>query len=173
MSDTNNNLDPDDPGTLRARFEESQGVLLRENAFLRAGVDLDSPLGRVFARGYDGELTPEAIRTGFAEIAPTPAVIAATDPIPAPVATPVVAVVAPTADETAALAAASALAQGVAPVDTPTQHPSRAAVEGYYADLKLGVTNKDAEARAFDTVFGAAAQGDQRVIIPNGRQGGS
>lgn len=37
-------------------------LLERENAMLRAGVDLDSKAGQYFAKGYDGELTAEAIK---------------------------------------------------------------------------------------------------------------
>lgn len=40
----------------------------RELAFLKAGVNPDTPLGSMFARGYDGELTGEAIKAAAAEI---------------------------------------------------------------------------------------------------------
>jgi len=39
-------------------------------AFLKAGVDLDSKMGQVFAKGYDGELDPEAIRSEWSDLAP-------------------------------------------------------------------------------------------------------
>lgn len=42
----------------------------RELTFLRAGVDLDSPVGKLFAKAYDGELDPEAIQKEWEPIAP-------------------------------------------------------------------------------------------------------
>jgi hypothetical protein len=47
------------------RYDEAQAALpalKRENALMRSGVDLESPLGQLFVKGYDGELTAEAIR---------------------------------------------------------------------------------------------------------------
>lgn len=43
-------------------------------AFVEAGIPLDSPMSKYFIKGYDGELTPEAIREAALEaqlIAPT------------------------------------------------------------------------------------------------------
>lgn len=39
----------------------------RELAFLKAGVDLSSPIAKYFVKGYDGEFTPEAIRQAAME----------------------------------------------------------------------------------------------------------
>jgi hypothetical protein len=47
----------------------------RELAFVRAGVDLDNPVGQLFAKAYDGELDKEAIGTawtGLGVTAPPP-----------------------------------------------------------------------------------------------------
>lgn len=43
----------------------------RELTFLRAGVDLDSPVGKLFAKAYDGELDPDAIKKEWSDIAPS------------------------------------------------------------------------------------------------------
>lgn len=46
-------------------------------AFVEAGVPLDSPMSKYFIKGYDGDLTPEAIREAAQEaqlIAPVPQV---------------------------------------------------------------------------------------------------
>ncbi len=40
----------------------------KENAFLKAGIDLDSPLGKMFAKGYDGELTVDALKTAASAV---------------------------------------------------------------------------------------------------------
>lgn len=44
-----------------ARQEAEQ--LRRENAFLKAGIDPESPRAKYFVKGYDGELTAEAIKS--------------------------------------------------------------------------------------------------------------
>lgn len=44
-----------------ARQEAEQ--LRRENAFLKAGIDPESPRAKYFVKGYDGELSAEAIKS--------------------------------------------------------------------------------------------------------------
>lgn len=39
----------------------------RELAFVKAGVPLDNPVAKYFIKGYDGEITPEAIRAAAEE----------------------------------------------------------------------------------------------------------
>jgi hypothetical protein len=49
----------------------------KELAFVKAGLDMNSPMAKYFVKGYDGELSPEAIREAAMEaqlITPTPAV---------------------------------------------------------------------------------------------------
>lgn len=46
-----------------ATFAETQ----KKFAFIEAGVQLDSPMAKYFIKGYDGELTPEAIRVAAEE----------------------------------------------------------------------------------------------------------
>lgn len=47
-----------------AEFSETQ----RELAFVKAGIDPASPKAKYFVKGYDGELTPEAIREAAVEV---------------------------------------------------------------------------------------------------------
>lgn len=47
-------------------------ALARENAMLRVGVPLDTDLGKLFGRAYEGELDPEAIKVEWDKIAPQP-----------------------------------------------------------------------------------------------------
>ena len=71
--------DPREIQSLRKAAEKGR-KLERENAFLRAGVDVDNPRNSYFIKGYEGELTPDAIKAagieaGFIEApAPDPAV---------------------------------------------------------------------------------------------------
>lgn len=74
MSETTDDLyteDPDAPGMVRMSRENIKRleakanrnpVLERENAFLKAGMPVEDPKLSYFIKGYDGPLTPDAIR---------------------------------------------------------------------------------------------------------------
>jgi len=51
---------------LKARADEASNAA-RELAFVRAGVDSADPMAKYFVKAYDGELSPEAIRTAAIE----------------------------------------------------------------------------------------------------------
>lgn len=51
---------------LRKQVAEAQAAQ-KELAFVKAGIDLNSPMAKYFVKGYDGELTPEAIRLAAEE----------------------------------------------------------------------------------------------------------
>jgi hypothetical protein len=55
-----------------AAEKQKREVLERQMAFMQAGVDLDSPLGKMFAKGYEGDLTVDAIRTAGSEVGVVP-----------------------------------------------------------------------------------------------------
>ena len=48
---------------LKAQAENAQ----KELAFAKAGIDLTSKMSQYFVKGYDGELTPEAIQAAAME----------------------------------------------------------------------------------------------------------
>ena len=48
-----------------AKLEASNAK--RELAFMKAGIDLESPTGKLFAKAYDGETTLEAVRAAAGE----------------------------------------------------------------------------------------------------------
>ena len=82
-------LDRERDRTRAARAEAAEAEQLRrEVAFLRAGVDADSPLGQVFQKGYDGELDVEAIKTAWSAIAPAATPPPSSETPPPPEATP-------------------------------------------------------------------------------------
>ncbi len=61
---------------LRKQVAEAESAR-KELAFVKAGIDLTSPMSKYFVKGYDGELTPEAIRLAAEEaqlITPQPTV---------------------------------------------------------------------------------------------------
>ena len=51
---------------LRQQVAEAE-LTRRELAFMKAGIDPDSPMSKYFVKGYDGELTQEAIRQAAIE----------------------------------------------------------------------------------------------------------
>lgn len=52
-------------------LKEARGAQ-RELAFVKAGVDTDSPLGKVLMKGYDGKDDVDAIKAAWAELNPQP-----------------------------------------------------------------------------------------------------
>lgn len=50
----------------REQLAAAQGAQ-RELAFVKAGVDLNAPVAKYFVKGYEGDLTPEAIRSAAEE----------------------------------------------------------------------------------------------------------
>jgi hypothetical protein len=140
----------------------------REIAMLRAGVDDSSPIGKMFVKGYDGEVDPEKIRAAWAEVAP-PAT-APTPETPAPEPTPVQPADGPTEAEAAAAAARSALAAGSTPPgEEPQPDPWAKGFAERQEVLARGGTVDAADARVWDNVFNAAAVGDERVLHNQGR----
>ena len=51
----------------RRELEQKVAELERRDVFARAGVPVDDPGARYFVKGYDGELTPEAIKAAAIE----------------------------------------------------------------------------------------------------------
>jgi hypothetical protein len=51
---------------LRKQVAEAQAAQ-KELAFVKAGIDLASPMAKYFVKGYDGELSPDAIRLAAEE----------------------------------------------------------------------------------------------------------
>jgi len=64
-NDWRRRLEADAEAGRKAQAEAAQAR--RELAFLKAGVDLESPLGKLFAKGYDGDLTPDAVKSAAVE----------------------------------------------------------------------------------------------------------
>ena len=69
---------PKDPVRARMRLLEKEAAelkkqvaeaeaLKREMAFIKAGIPTDNPMSKYFVKGYDGEVTPEAIRQAAEE----------------------------------------------------------------------------------------------------------
>jgi hypothetical protein len=59
------------------QIAEEAAAAKRELAFMKVGIDLESPVGKLFAKAYDGDVSPEAVSAAAAEygiLKPPPAV---------------------------------------------------------------------------------------------------
>jgi small-conductance mechanosensitive channel len=126
-------------------------ALNRENAMLKAGVDVESALGQMFSRAYDGELTVEAIRTQASEIG---ALAPTAPPSNEPEITPEEQ---QAGRERAALGADAGSPQGLPEVD-----PVQQGWTEYHADLKRGVQRDTAAGNVIGSMIAAANDGDPR-----------
>lgn len=134
----------------------------RELAFYRAGLkadELQTPVGALFAKAYDGELSSEAIKAAWAEVG-------GTTPAPDPANTI-------TDEEAAFTQERQRLASGAAgdtgePPPKPVRGAEGAAATAARAALANGASRDDAMGVAFSELAAAAARGDQSVIVPFG-----
>lgn len=186
MSDQNSNAE--NIAVLREQAEASEAnriaaeAMARENAMLKAQINVDSPLGAMFATAYRGELTTEAIQKAALEIgAWKPAEVTPTTPTtdqgqqapPAAPGTP--APVTQTYDPVEAAArmlAAGGTTSGVAGGETPPPVPQDVMAKAYeeYTDLVMrGRASDDAAIAVFGAKLKAAAEGDQSVIFDPAR----
>lgn len=131
----------------------------RENAILKAlpGVDLETPLGKMFLSSYDGEPTTEAIRAAAQPVGLYTEPEAPVDPN--------------LEVDTAAAAARADLNTGsVAPSETPDpeelEDPGTLGLKKFDEALHNGRSSENASAEFFDRVVSAAARGDSRAIWP-------
>lgn len=128
----------------------------RELALVKAGVDTESPLGKMFHRSYDGELTKEAIQAAWLEVNP-----GGTPPEPTTTTTS-------TPEQTAETQTRRTLSSGGAG-DTPGQEPQEDPVQRGYSEFRERMANGESREKAAGSVFGslmaAAAAGDERAIV--------
>ena len=162
MTDTNTDQEPEDIAKLRERANSAK-KLERENAMLRAGVDLDSKTGQMFAKAYDGELTTEAITAEAAEVG---AMRKAAEPSPEPVTDTASSDEVADIEQMQAISSNSTTSDGVA--DRP---PYELAREAYEASRKAGEPQEWAEAAALSQIMAAANAGDERVLVKSRSEG--
>lgn len=129
----------------------------REIAFLRGGVDPDSPLGKLFVKGYDGDLTPDAVREAWSTLQP---------PAPEPPAVDD----GPSEAEAAMEEARTALTSGgVPPGEEPEADPRVAMIDAYNDARSKNQTQDRAQMAGLQVLVNAAANGDERAIYDRDR----
>lgn len=173
--------EPDDntPAGLRAALDRSRtraqeletqlastAALQREVAMLKAGIDLESPTGKLFVRAYDGPLDDiEKVKEAWAEVSP------AVPPIqgePAGEAPPSNDGATPEELEQQRRRAA-VRGDAVPPGAEPSPDPWDQAYAVFHEEQRKGRRRADAGAAALTGVIQAALAGDERVLYNRDR----
>lgn len=171
-----------DAGTIRSHFEGKLGekdgtisTLQVENLVLRSlpGIDTSKPAVQAFIAGYKGEMTPEKVAEAAAawDIKPAAATSttdATTDQTTTTTTATTTAVSQAEKDALAATGAATGATTTGGPGD---QDPTAVGLANFDTKMKEGQEREVAAGAFLDSVFGAAAKGDDRVILQGGRQG--
>lgn len=146
---------------LEQQQADTEGVR-RENAFLKAGVDGDSPIGKFFTENYKGDLTPDAVSKAWTELAPA---------VPAPTPEPTTATTVPapsdepTAEELAQAAARTALTTGASAPGAEPEIPAGQAMLQTFQEAKAkGRPTQAAQRQGLQVLFDRAAQGDATAL---------
>lgn len=148
----------ENPKDLRAAAEDGRRARAeaeaakREMAFLRAGIDTESPKGKAFMKLYEDDLESEKIRQGFAELFGD--------------AQPTTQNEVPVEEQRQTEARGALSNQAGVPGDgSPSPW---AAAESRYKEIRdEGGREEIAFGAALSHIIGAANRGDQRVISPS------
>lgn len=132
--------------------EADAATLAKENAFLKAGVDLEDPVAKMLFNSYDGELDTEAVKAAAVAVRLTPG-----EPTPAAGSTPTEPV------DTSQTTERNALANDTGgAVQLPAEDPIQAGYKEFYDGLARGQSREDASVAVIGRVIAAAEEGDPR-----------
>jgi hypothetical protein len=177
MSDTTQNPGNRPPADLRDQIREANeradaiaaekdaalAAKDRELAFARAGIDLDSPAGGIFARGYDGDMDVASIKEAAAALNLGPVAAPPADPNADPATTPDT----PLAPGEAELLAAQSTLSGSHPDEAPPPADPYAVAAGVVEKAAdEGLPQFDALGLGINSLVNSANAGDKRVIVP-------
>jgi len=132
--------------------------LERELAFSRAGIDTETPLGRMFADAYKGELDKEAVKAAWSEIAGA----AGGNAQEPPAQQEEKQVEQSETDERRRLTTGGA---GETPHEQPDPDPVQSGYKNFQERLRDGEPREKAAGSVFGALIGAAAKGDKRAIF--------
>lgn len=132
--------------------------LARENAMLKSGINLETPLGQFFVESYTGDPSDvEGLKAKAAELgvpiegeAPAATEAQVVEPVYEPTGT----------------TQRMALSDGAPPDTGEDKHPKQLAREQFDRSVAQGHSRDDAAADALNVIAQAAMRGDRRVIIP-------
>jgi len=130
--------------------------LKREVAFMKAGVDTETPAGKLLFKAYDGELDSASIKRDWDALVPASVPVVEPEPAQDNV-TPV---------DTQVSEQRQALAEDSVPVEATTQSPYDQGFTEFKTAWDSGKPKDEAAAKFVHTVLEAAGKGDERVISP-------
>lgn len=132
--------------------------LQRTNAMLMAGIDLSTPVGKLFRDGYRGELSDvEAVKTAAREVGALPP-----ESTPPPSTDPTLERL---EGEPDAAAIRNSLVTPGDATPPPPADPYQMILAKAARDEEAGLTRDQIHAEAFHGLVTAAASGDARVIV--------
>lgn len=155
-----NQTDPDE-GIVKMKREDIQALeasakagresanIARELAMVKAGIDTDSPLGKMFFKSYEGDLTKEALTVSAQEIGL----------LEVTTKTPEV-----TQQERTSTQERHQLQTGSVSPDQNPKHPNQEAVEEAKRVQSEGGTYQDAAAAFIATKVKRFSEGDARAV---------
>lgn len=175
MSDQQVTIDQAELDAIRARAGTADEATTaatsaeRTLAFLRAGVDEESPAGKMFMKAYDGDLADlEALKVAATEVG----ALKATAP-PAPPESSVSPEEAAARAAAAGITGAGATAGGAAPPPKPDPDPIEEAINvGFNGALANGQARDRAMIPVVGAILEAASKGDTRVLYDANRDRG-
>ena len=162
MSDEQNTQDqePEHIKALREKAKTADSIaseksaLERKVAILEAGVNTTTPVGQMFLKSYDGDLTAEAIKAAAAEVG-----LVEGQPAPAPEPG------APGTAEQEQQDIRQGLSTGdMAPHEEPVKSAKDRAWDVFNQSRKEGMREEDARNEAFATFIAAGIQGDKTAL---------
>lgn len=146
----------DEPSELRKAADRGRQAvaeaeaLKRENAFLRAGIDIEAPEAKYFYKGYEGELTADAIKAE----AETLGLFKTREPASTETATP---------EEREQTEIRAGLATGSNAVGSPPdEDPQTAGLRAGFEARKQGASHTEAFMAALPEAFREAVNASQR-----------
>lgn len=149
--------EPDHIRNLRekAKRADQVPVLERKVAILEAGINTSTPLGAMFLKSYEGELTAEAIQSEAAKVGLVPG---QQDPDPQPGE--------PGTAEAGYADTRRLLEQGdAAPHEPPQKSATDLAFDAFANSRKEGKRTEDAQVDGFRTLIEQAAQGNPSALF--------
>ena len=145
---------------LRAAADDGRKAR-RELAFVKAGIDTDTPLGAMFATAYAGDLSKDAIAEEWAKIAPQPPSVEQEAQQQREQEQQVDEEQQQQAQDRARRSISSTPAE---PVSEPTVDPLVKGYKEFHQNMGDGLSREKAAKPVFEAIIGAAVNGDERFI---------
>ena len=139
----------DEGKAARAELEQMK----RQMAFVKAGVDIDTKLGQMLLKTYDGELDTEAIKAEATEVGAIKTAVATPEPE------------GPVVDGNETRERQDLASNAGSPSTLDEANPMDVAMKNFETSRGNGLTREDAAGSAYFEILKAAQAGDKRVLL--------